>query len=129
MTDVVARIRAICMALPEVTERPSHSTPTWFIRDKKTFATLWPDGHHQADFAQLWCAAPVGVAQELIASAPATYFYPAYVGHRGWVGVRLDSGVDGGIDWVELGEVLEDAYRTIAPKSLIALLDASSRQS
>jgi hypothetical protein len=119
MTDIVARVRAICMALPEVTERPSHGTPTWFIRDKTTFATIWPDGHHQADFAQLWCAAPVGVAQELIASAPAVYFYPAYVGHRGWVGVRFGTE----LDWTELAEVLHDAYRTIAPKALVARLD------
>jgi hypothetical protein len=146
--DVVSRVRAICAAFPEVTERPSHGAPTWFIRDKKTFVMLWPDGHHDDDFVHLWCAAPPGAQQELIAAQPETYFYPAYVGYRGWVGVRLgdaagratsgQSGTDPsargrggndrrGVDWGEVAEVLEDAYRTIAPKTLIAMLDANSR--
>ena len=55
----------------------------------------------------------------MIAAQPETFFYPPYVGHRGWVGVRL-----AGADWREVAEVLEDAYRAIAPKTLIAVLDA-----
>jgi len=120
MTDVLTRMRAICGAFPEVTERPSHGAPTWFIRDKKTFATLWLDGHHDIDIPHLWCAAPPGGQQELIGSGPETYFRPPYVGHRGWVGVRLV----GEIDWAEVAEVLEDAYRTIAPSTLVARFDA-----
>jgi hypothetical protein len=117
-SDVVTRVRAIFMALPEVTERPSHGVPTWFIRDKKSIATIWPDGHHQDEYAQLWCAAPLGAQQELIAVDPERYFRPRYVGHRGWVGVRMD----GDVDWAELAEIAEDAFRAVAPKSLIALL-------
>jgi hypothetical protein len=120
MTDLVARVGRICGAFPEVSQRLSHSTPTWFIRDKKTFVMLWPDGHHDDAVALLWCAAPAGEAAELIASQPAVYYYPPYVGHRGWVGVRLAD-----VDWTELAEVLEDAYRTVAPKTLIAALDAA----
>jgi len=118
--DLVSRLRAIFLAFPEVTERPSHGVPTWFVRDKKSIATLWPDGHHDADFAQLWCAAPLGAQQELVAIDPDRYFRPPYVGHRGWVGVRLD----GEIDWSELAEIAEDAFRMVAPKSLAAKLDA-----
>ena len=117
--DVTARVSAACAAFPEVTERPSHGTPTWFIRGKKSFAMLWPHGHHDDEFPHLWCAAPPGVQQELIAAQPDTFFYPAYVGHRGWVGMRLT-----GADWIEVAEVLEDAYRAIAPKTLVAVLDA-----
>src|ERR1700740_2809931 len=58
--DLTARLRDICLALPEVTERPSHGTPTWFVRDKKAFVTLWADGHHDDHFPHLWCAAPAG---------------------------------------------------------------------
>jgi predicted DNA-binding protein (MmcQ/YjbR family) len=43
------------------------------------------------------------------------------VGHRGWIGVRLD--VD--LDWDEIAEILRDAYRLVAPKSLSRLLDSS----
>jgi hypothetical protein len=121
--DALARLRTICMAFPEVTERPSHSAPTWFVRDKKSFLTLWEHGHHDNEFPHLWCAAPVGVQQELIAEDPARFFKPPYVGHRGWLGVRLDVEVD----WAELAEIAEDAYRCVAPAKLITdLADRSA---
>jgi hypothetical protein len=117
--DLVSRLRAICLALPEVTERPSHSAPTWFVRDKRAFATLWADGHHQNEFPHLWCAALPGAQQELIAESPDRFFRPPYVGGRGWVGVRLD----GEVDWAELAELCQDGYRTVAPAALVKLLD------
>ncbi len=80
---------------------------------------LWSEGHHDHTFPHLWCAAPEGVQSALIASAPERYFYPPYVGSRGWLGVRLD----GRIDFEELDEILEDAYRCVASKRLIAELD------
>jgi hypothetical protein len=117
--DLAARLRAICLAFPEVTERPSHGAPTWFVRDKSAFVTLWADGHHANQFPHLWCAAPPGAPQELAASEPARFFLPPYVGGRGWVGVRLDAG----IDWTEIAELCQDAYRVIATARLVALLD------
>jgi hypothetical protein len=113
------RLRAICLAFPEVTERPSHGAPTWFVRDKKAFVTFWEHGHHGDEFPHLWCAAPPGAQQELIAANPEQYFRPPYVGHRGWVGVRLDRGPD----WAEIAEICADAYRTIAPATLVTRLD------
>jgi len=113
------RIRAICSRFPEVTERPSHGAPTWFIHDKRSFVMLWADGHHDNHFPHLWCAAPPGVQQELMAASPRVYFRPPYVGHRGWVGMRLDRGAD----WAEVAEVCEEAYRAVAPKRLLAALD------
>ena len=119
--DLLERLRAICTGFPEVTERLSHGAPTWFVRGKNTFVSLYPDGHHREDFPHLWCAAPPGAQQELIASAPERFFRPPYVGHRGWIGMRLD----GEVDWSEVAELCEDAYRAIAPKRLIAQLDAA----
>jgi hypothetical protein len=107
------------MALPEVTERLSHGTPTWFIRDKTSFVTVWPDGHHDNDFPHLWCAAPPGEQAELIAADAERFFRPPYVGHRGWLGVRLDRK----IDWTEIAELCVEAYRTVAPKRLLQRLD------
>ncbi len=118
--DLVDRVRRICMAYPETTERLSHGAPTWFVRDKKVFVTLWEHGHHAEDFPHLWCAAPLGVQQELIDTEPYRYFRPPYVGGRGWIGLRLDVA----LDWAEVSGVCEEAYRTIAPKGLIARLDA-----
>jgi hypothetical protein len=114
------RLRTICLAFPEVTERLSHGTPTFFVRDKKTFVQFWVNGHHDDDFPHLWCAAPPGAQEALVASDPARFFRPPYVGHRGWLGVRMD----GPLDQVELAELCEDAYRTVAPARLVARLDA-----
>jgi len=118
--SLAERLRAICLALPEVTERPSHGAPTWFVRDKSSFVTLWADGHHANQFPHLWCAAPPGAQAELTAAAPERFFRPPYVGGRGWLGVRLGHGTD----WAEVAELCQDAYRVIAPARLTAQLDA-----
>jgi hypothetical protein len=120
--DLLARLREICLALPEVTERPSHGAPTWYVRGKSTFATLWEHGHHQHDFPHLWCAAPPGVQAELVESEPERFFRPPYVGGRGWIALRLD----GPNDWDEIGRICEEAYRAVAPPKLVAELDARS---
>ncbi len=111
-------MRDICRAFPDVTERPSHGAPTWFVRDKKAFVTLWRDGHHDNRFPHLWCAAAGGVQGELIAEAPDRFFRPPYVGGRGWLGVRLD----GRVDWAEVAELCQDAYRSVAPPALVRRL-------
>ena len=68
--DLAERLRAICLALPEVNERPSHGAPAFFVRDKKSFLQLWASGHHDDDFPHLWCAAPPSAQAELVAGAP-----------------------------------------------------------
>jgi hypothetical protein len=119
-TDSLAeRLRVICLALPEVTERASRGAPTWFVRDKSSFVTLWADGHHDNQFPHLCCAAPPGAQQELVGSEPERFFRPPYVGGRGWIGVRLDLDTD----WAEIAELCQDAYRVIAPARLVARLD------
>ena len=117
--SLAERLRVICLALPEVTERPSHGAPTFFVRGKSSFVTLWADGHHANQFPHLWCAAPPGAQAELTASEPGRFFRPPYVGGRGWIGVRLD----GDTDWAEIAELCQDAYRAIAPARLAARLD------
>ena len=117
--DRLARLRAICMGFPEVTERPSHGEPTWFVRGKSSFVTYWGDGHHSDEFPHLWCAAPPGAQGELVEAEPERFFRPPYVGGRGWLGVRLDVPVD----WDEMAGICEEAYRTVAPKTLVARLD------
>jgi hypothetical protein len=116
---LLARVRPVCLALPEVVERLSHGTPCWFVRGKKTFV-MFADHHHGDPHVALWAAAPPGVAAELIAAEPARFFRPPYVGHRGWVGLRLDlTGADA-LDDDELRGLVTDAYRHVAPKGLSA---------
>jgi hypothetical protein len=113
------RVRAICLGLPAVSERPSHGAPTWFVRNKQSFVTFWVDGHHDLHFPHLWCAAPPGTQQDLVETEPERFFRPPYVGARGWLGVRLDRDVD----WDEVAAICVEAYRTVAPKRLVAQLD------
>jgi hypothetical protein len=108
--DLAARMRDMCLAFPEVTERPSHGAPTWFVKDKRAFVTLWANGHHDNEFPHLWCANVLEGQQALIAADPGRFFRPPYVGHRGWIGMRLD----GNPDWTEIAEICQDAYQFIA---------------
>lgn len=117
MTDPLGRLRALCLALPEVTERLSHGEPTWFVR--KTFVT-YADRHHD-DRVAFWAAAPPGAQEAYVASEPARYFRPPYVGGRGWVGVWLD-GRDAPVDWGEVATIVRAAYLTVAPQRLAALV-------
>jgi hypothetical protein len=112
------RVRRICLALPEATERLSHGAPTSFVRDKKAFV-MFHDDHHGDERLALWCAAPPGVQGLLVDEEPDRFFVPPYVGHRGWIGVRLD--VDP--DWDEIAAICADAFRCVAPKTLAAQLD------
>jgi|1186.fasta_scaffold260869_2 hypothetical protein len=116
MIDPLPRLRALCLALPEVTEKVSHGEPTWFVR--RVFVT-YAERHHD-DRVGFWCAAPPGAQEALVAARPDRFFVPPYVGGRGWLGVRLD--VDG-LDWDEIAEIVADAYREIAPRKLVAGLD------
>jgi hypothetical protein len=113
----IGRLRRLCLALPEVTERPSHGEATWFVRDKTSFVTT--ADHHHDDRVAFWCAAPDGVQEDLVASAPDRFFRPPYVGHRGWLGVWLDVPKD----WDEIAAIVVSAYRCVAPARLRAVLD------
>jgi hypothetical protein len=116
-SDVDARVRAVCLSFPEATEKLSHGAPAFFAG--KQFVMLWPDGHHDHDFPHLWCAAPPGAQEEMVSTEPDRFFRPPYVGGRGWIGVRLDTDLPEG----ELAAICEEAYRTVAPRRLVALLD------
>jgi hypothetical protein len=118
-TALLDRLRAICLAFPEVTERSSHGAPTFFVRNKKAFVNAWLEGHHGNTFPHLWCAAPTGMQESLLARRDDRFFRPPYVGWRGWIGVRLDLG----LDWNDVAELCEDAYRAVAPAGLSASLD------
>ena len=108
------RIRRICLALPEVSERLSHGAPTFFVRGKRAFVMVLTNHHGDGRFA-IWCAAPDGLQAMLVGADPERFFVPPYVGHRGWLGVRLDRG----LDWDELTGIVEDAFVEVAPRALV----------
>jgi len=115
--DVPARLREICLSLPEAVEKPfgGHSAPSFRVRDK-LFLITSEDGR-----SMMFKAGP-GVQEALVASDPERFFVPAYVGHKGWVGAWLT--VDQ--DWDEIAELIEDSYRLIAPKRLAARIRRSA---
>ena len=111
---VLGRIRAICLTLPETSERPSHGAPTFFVRGKRAFLMVVTNHHGDGRFA-IWCAAPEGLQGSLVEADRERFFVPPYVGHRGWLGVRLDRG----LDWDEVACIAEDAYAEVAPPRLV----------
>jgi hypothetical protein len=110
----LARVRELCLALPETTERPSHGAPTFFVRGKRAFLMVLTDHHGDGRFA-VWCAAPDGLQATLVEADPERFFVPPYVGHRGWLGFRLDRGFTGD----ELAGIVEDAYAEVARAKLV----------
>jgi hypothetical protein len=114
----LAGVRKILLSLPEVSERLSHGSPAWFVREKKTVA-MFVDDHHGDGILGIWCPAWPGVQEEMATLEPERFFRPPYVGPSGWLGVRLD--VD--VDWDEVRGILTDSYRKVAPKTLVKQLD------
>ena len=108
--DPVHRLREICLALPETTEKTAHGEPTWRIGGRM-FASL-DDHHHGADRLAVWLAGALGEQERLVASDPDRFFVPHYVCHRGWIGVRID----GRPPWRLVATLVRDAYVQVAPK-------------
>ena len=115
--QALERVRALCLALPEATERPSHGSPAWFVRDKRCFV-MFLDDHHEDGRLAIWCAAPDGVQAEMVETEPERFFRPPYVGHRGWLGVHLRT-----VDDAELGAIVTEAFRMVAPPTVLRELD------
>jgi hypothetical protein len=109
-------VRAICLALPEATEKVAWGEPTWRVRDR-LFAQM-DTHHHGADHVAVWLPAPPGAQETLVEVDPVRFFVPPYVGHRGWIGVRLDRRPR----WGVVAGLVEEAYRQVAPARLVARL-------
>jgi hypothetical protein len=100
-----ARLRRICLALPEAQEIETWETPTFRIRGK-IFALVQADG--------VWLKAPKGSQEILLEAAPDRFFRPPYLGHKGWVGVRLD----GAVDWEEVAALVRRSFSLVAPRRI-----------
>jgi hypothetical protein len=111
--EALAKVRTVCLALPETSERPSHGGPAFFIRNKKCFV-MFLDDHHGDGRLAIWCAAPDGVQADLVETEPERFFRPPYVGHLGWLGVQLP-----GIDDAELDAICREAFVTVAPPTVL----------
>jgi predicted DNA-binding protein (MmcQ/YjbR family) len=115
---LIARLRKICLALPEANEKVSHGEPTWFAGKGKVFAML--DGHHHnSPHLSVWLPQPLGAQEALIDADAERFFRPPYVGVSGWVGMVLDTKPD----WGVVEGLVRESYRHVATKKLVTKLD------
>jgi hypothetical protein len=105
----LARVRRICMALPETTEKPSHGEPTFFVR--KRVYCMFANNHHNDGHIAVWVPTEPGLQATLLKTSPEKYFYPPYVGVSGWIGIELPRVSDD-----ELGEHLTEAWKMMEAK-------------
>ena len=107
----LTRLRKICLALPQAREQETWGEATFRVRGK-IFVVAREDDEGVATFS---CKAPPGSQHVLVNADPERFYVPPYVGHKGWVGVRLD----GEPDWDEVAEIVRRSYRLVAPKRLL----------
>jgi hypothetical protein len=112
---ITDQLRAICLALPEATEREAWGDPTFRVHDKIFAMEKRGDGR-----VSVWLKAPEGFQHMIVGADPEIYFVPPYVGHKGWIGIRLDRRPD----WPEVARMIERSYRLVAPKRLVSRLGA-----
>jgi hypothetical protein len=115
------RLRRICLALPEAHEVEAWGEPTFRVRNKIFAMYANAATHHGSGTNGVWLKAAPGNQDLMIRAAPDRFFVPPYVGPGGWIGVRLDAGVD----WDELTMLVRDAYVLVAPKRLSRQLASS----
>jgi len=114
------KIRTLCLSLPGTSERISHGAPSFFINEKLSFVQ-YRVNHHGDGRIALWCSAPSGAQSLFIETRPEIYFRPPYVGHLGWIGVRLDQDAT----WSDISGMIEDAYLNRAPKKYREMIKKS----
>ena len=118
--QIYADLQRICLALPEAVEKETWGHPTFRVRDKM-FAScgVSEDSAGRARVTMALKAEPG--EQESLLALGYPFFYPKYVGNKGWIGIHLTAETD----WVEIAELVEESYRAIAPKRLVHALETS----
>ena len=115
----LARLRKVCLALPEAHEVEAWGEPTFRVSNKLFAMYAHGENHHGGGRPAVCCKAGPGNQAVMVRHDPDRFFVPPYVGPSGWVGVRLDQNPD----WKEIGELMRDAYCLVAPKKLVLALD------
>ena len=117
----LAKIAAICLALPEAERNDRGSHADFRVRNKP-FA-YYLDDHHGDGRVALCCKTARGENRDYIAADPKRFYSPPYIGPRGWVALRVDIKP---VPWGTVRDIIGDSYRLTAPKRLLAKLGATS---
>jgi len=115
-------VRRLALALPGVNERMSHGAPCFFIQNKRPLC-YYHDDHRGDGRVSLWFRAGLDAQKEMVRAEPMRFFKPqpsAAGVFKEWLGVFLDTGE---VDWREIAALLEEAFRSVAPKRLVGELD------
>jgi phosphoribosylglycinamide formyltransferase-1 len=108
----LSRLTALALALPG-SSCQTHGSHAQFLVRKKTFA-YFLNNHHSDGIVSVTCKVMSGDKKYLAESQPRRFYLPAYIGSRGWVALRLDTGK---IDWEEVRELLHGSYTLIAAQA------------
>ena len=117
----LAKLRTLALKLPEAHEVEAWGEPTFRVKNKLFAMYAAPNNHHGAGRAAVWVKAAPGNQQMMVSAEPERFFVPPYVGKAGWLGIWLDRKPD----WKEVGELLRDSWRLVAPKTVVKRHDAS----
>jgi predicted DNA-binding protein (MmcQ/YjbR family) len=109
----LARVRSLCLALPETREVEAWGHPT-FRAGKKMFAGFGAD----ADGLTLGLKVGFDRQNELLQDE--RFFPTPYAARQGWVSLHIDADTD----WDELAGLVREAYRQVALKRMLQALDA-----
>ena len=115
--DRLDALSGICLALPE-SRREDKGSHCAFLVGKKTFA-YYLNNHHDDNIISMCCKVLPGENRFLVESSPGRFYLPAYIGSRGWIGLRMDLAT---LSWTEVKELIHGSYMQIAPKRLVSLV-------
>ena len=107
--EQILRVRRLCSTLPGSMEKLSHGEPTFFVA-KKVFA-MFANNHHSDGHVAVYIPVEPGYQATLLKSSPEKYFYPPYVGVKGWIGIELAR-----VDEDQLAQHLIEAWKLIGTK-------------
>lgn len=119
---LLARVQALCLALPEAQHTDWGRHADFSVR-KKSFARFHDDHHGDGSVAVL-CRSELGENVDRAARDPARFFLPSFNARHGWFGIRLNRPE---VDWQDVGQAIATSWRLAAPKTLVARFDAAGR--
>jgi hypothetical protein len=119
----LARFTKICLGFPQA-EREMMGLHAGFKVKKKTFAYFVSD-HHGDGIVGVWCKVLPGDNASLIEADPKRFYMPAYVGPRGWVGLRMDVGR---VNWSEVEELAKGSYQLAVGKRLSGVVQEPAKR-
>jgi hypothetical protein len=115
--ELLERVSALCLALPETDVKLSHGAPAFSVAGKM-FAYFTDNHHGDGRTAALLKTTGLEEQEMLIEADPDLYYRPPYIGHKGWIGLRLDLGDP---DWDHVGDRIAMSWELTAPRRLLEM--------